>query len=77
MNLSIIMLPMIISGVQFGIIFNILMPDIIIVIFYDVLLGYVVYGLFKKIRMLMEKEKKAKDATAAAEEGPLSATVAP
>jgi uncharacterized membrane protein YfcA len=41
MNLSIIMLPMIISGVQFGVIFNIMLPEIIILIFYDLLLIYI------------------------------------
>ena len=41
MNLAIIMLPMIISGVGFGVIFNIMLPEVVILIFYDLLLIYV------------------------------------
>ena len=56
MNLAIIMLPMIISGVQVGVIFNILLPNVVILVFYDILLVYVFYNLVKKIRAIQAKE---------------------
>mmetsp|Transcript_8356 Transcript_8356/g.13969 ORF Transcript_8356/g.13969 Transcript_8356/m.13969 type:complete len:115 (-) Transcript_8356:841-1185(-) len=40
MNISVLMLPGIISGVSFGVILNILMPSLIIQICYIIILGY-------------------------------------
>ena len=41
LNLGIIMLPLIISGVSFGGILNLIMPQMIIIAFYILLLGYI------------------------------------
>mmetsp|Transcript_5667 Transcript_5667/g.8972 ORF Transcript_5667/g.8972 Transcript_5667/m.8972 type:complete len:237 (-) Transcript_5667:823-1533(-) len=59
MNLSVLMLPMIISGVSFGVIFNIMFPNILIKVFYVVILIYLGFGLFKKGFSLYANEKKA------------------
>ena len=48
LNLAVIMLPLIISGVSFGVILNIIMPDLIIVICFVSLLCYLGHGVFKK-----------------------------
>ena len=56
MNLSIIMLPLIVSGVSFGVILNVIFPEIIIVTLYVCLLGFLGYELFFKARTLYRKE---------------------
>jgi uncharacterized membrane protein YfcA len=55
-NLSIIMLPMIISGVLIGVILNMLMPELVICAAYALLLAYLGFGLFKKGLGLRTKE---------------------
>ena len=45
LNLAVIMLPLIISGVSFGVMLNMIMPDIIIVIAFVGLLMYLGYGV--------------------------------
>jgi uncharacterized membrane protein YfcA len=56
MNLAVIMLPLIISGVSFGVMLNIIMPDSIIVICFVGLLTYLGYGVLKKGLGLYKKE---------------------
>ena len=53
------MLPMIISGVSFGVIFNVLMPSLVVIGFYIVYLGVLGYGVFKKARKLRAAEIKS------------------
>ena len=48
LNLAVIMLPMIISGVSVGVIINIVMPDLVICTFFVVLLSYLGSGVVKK-----------------------------
>ena len=55
-NLAILMLPMIISGVSFGVILNILMPNIIVIITYCLGLIYFGYGVTKKAINLYKTE---------------------
>lgn len=55
-NLAAIMLPMIISGVSFGIILNIMMPELVISALYATLLTYFGFGLFNKGLDLYRKE---------------------
>ena len=45
MNLAILMLPLIISGVSIGVILNILMPNVIIIASYALALIYFGYGI--------------------------------
>lgn len=56
MNLAILMLPLIISGVSIGVILNILMPNIIIIASYALALIYFGYGITKKALALYNKE---------------------
>jgi len=48
LNLGLIMLPMIISGVSIGVVLNILMPSIIIITFFIGLLVFMGVGVLKK-----------------------------
>lgn len=82
-NLAAIMLPMIISGVSFGIILNIMMPELVISALYAVLLTYFGFGLFNKGLDLYGKETQervqarlelVKMASSAANEGGLTET---
>ena len=61
LNLAVIMLPLIISGVSFGVMLNMIMPDIIIVICFVGLLSYLGYGVLKKGLILFKKETAAKE----------------
>jgi len=56
------MLPMIISGVSFGVIINIVMPDLIICAFFVIMLSYLGSGVVKKALKLrgIENEKLSK-----------------
>jgi uncharacterized membrane protein YfcA len=56
LNLAVIMLPLIISGVSFGVILNIIMPDLIIVFAFVALLSYLGRGVLKKGLGLYKKE---------------------
>jgi len=56
-DLAIIMLPMIISGVSIGVIFNIIVSDLIICIFYVLLITGIGIGVFKKALRLYLQEK--------------------
>ena len=56
MNLAILMLPLIISGVSIGVILNILMPNILIIASYALALIYFGYGITKKALALYKKE---------------------
>lgn len=67
MNLAILMLPLIISGVSIGVILNILMPNIIIIASYALALIYFGYGITKKALALYKKEV-ARDKEMAAEQ---------
>jgi uncharacterized membrane protein YfcA len=62
LNLALIMLPMIISGVSFGVIINIVMPDLIICAFFVIMLSYLGSGVVKKALKLrgIENEKLSK-----------------
>ena len=44
-NMAVIMLPLIISGVSFGVILNMIMPDFIISLSFVLLLSYLGYGV--------------------------------
>ena len=59
LNLAVIMLPMIISGVSIGVIINIIMPDLIICAFFVMMLTYLGTGVVKKAIKLrgIENEK--------------------
>ena len=57
MNLTILMLPIIVSGVSFGVILNIIMPNILIVGLYALISIYVSFNLTKKAINLYKKEK--------------------
>lgn len=59
MNLAILMLPLIISGVSIGVILNILMPNLIIIITYALALIYFGYAITKKALALYKKEVAA------------------
>lgn len=56
LDLSTLMLPMMISGVSFGVILNIIMPTIIVVIFYSTVLFYLGIGVYKKAMRLYQIE---------------------
>ena len=56
LNMACIMLPLIISGVSFGVILNILMPDLIIQASFVGLLSYLGYGVLKKAFFLYKTE---------------------
>lgn len=56
LNLACIMLPLIISGVSFGVILNIIMPDLIISLCFVGLLSYLGYGVLKKAIGMRKKE---------------------
>lgn len=47
-QLSMLMLPLIISGVSCGVIANVILPEIIVMIALVLLLGYLSYGMFTK-----------------------------
>ena len=47
-NVSIICLPLIIAGVSIGIIVNIVMPAVIVCLFYVVMVGYFSIGVMRK-----------------------------
>jgi len=57
LNLSIIMLPLIISGVSFGVLLNAMMPSIIIVIVYVTVLSYLGIGVLKKAIIIYKREE--------------------
>lgn len=57
MNLTILMLPIIVSGVSFGVILNIIMPNILIVAVYTLISIYVSFNLTRKALLLYKKEK--------------------
>ena len=57
MNLTILMLPIIVSGVSFGVILNIIMPNILIVAVYTLISIYVSFNLTRKALLLYNKEK--------------------
>ena len=67
MNLALIMLPLIISGVSFGVMLNMIMPDIIIVLCFVGLLIYLGYGVLKKGIGLYKKETEKMKSTAEVE----------
>jgi hypothetical protein len=48
LDLSTLMLPMMISGVSFGVMLNIIMPTFLIVLFYSSVLFYLGIGVYKK-----------------------------
>ena len=50
------MLPLVISGVQIGVIINTVAPNIVIVFCFVLLLGYIGVGLIKKAHFLITKE---------------------
>ena len=52
------MLPMMISGVSFGVILNIIMPTFIIVLFYSSVLFYLGIGVYKKALRLYKIENE-------------------
>lgn len=56
MNLSILMLPLIISGVSIGVILNILFPDLVIIASYALGLAFLGRGVFKKALNLYKSE---------------------
>jgi hypothetical protein len=56
MNLTILMLPIIVSGVSFGVILNIIMPNILIVSVYTLISIYVCFNLTRKALLLNKKE---------------------
>ena len=58
LDLSTLMLPMMISGVSFGVILNIIMPTIIVVIFYSTVLFYLGIGVYKKAMRLYQIENE-------------------
>jgi len=62
MNLSVLMLPMIISGVSVGVIFNIMFPNLVLKVIYVLVVAYFSFGVLKKALSLVEVEKKAKEA---------------
>jgi uncharacterized membrane protein YfcA len=47
-NIAVIMLPLIISGVSFGALLNIIIPNLIVMFFFCALLSYLGYSVFKK-----------------------------
>ena len=57
-SLSILMMPMIVSGVSFGVLLNIIMPTAIIIIVYALILLYLSYGVAKKSCQLWQKENE-------------------
>lgn len=57
LNLGIIMLPMIISGVSCGSILNIMAPQILVIFFYIILLAYIGINLSIKAVSLFKKER--------------------
>jgi uncharacterized membrane protein YfcA len=61
-NLSILMLPMLISGVSFGVLANIVLPEPVVMIVLCLLMGYLSYGMFSKASgMRVEENKKLAD----------------
>ena len=58
LDLSTLMLPMMISGVSFGVILNIIMPTFIIVLFYSSVLFYLGIGVYKKALRLYKIENE-------------------
>jgi len=56
LNLGLIMLPLIISGVSIGVVLNILMPNIIIITFFVIFLVCMGVGVLKKGIALYKKE---------------------
>lgn len=56
MNLSILMLPLIISGVSIGVILNILFPDLVIIVSYALGLAFLGRGVFKKALIVYRSE---------------------
>lgn len=57
LNIGILMMPMVISGVSFGVILNIVTPGMIVIISYVVFLALVLgFGLVKKAFVLRKKE---------------------
>jgi hypothetical protein len=68
-NLTILFLPMLISGVSFGVLCNIILPEPIIMITLCLLMGYLSYGMYNKASTMrvtenekLEEEAKEKDA---------------
>lgn len=47
-QLTMLMLPLIISGVSFGVITNVIMPEVIVIMTLVLVMGYLSYGLFWK-----------------------------
>ena len=48
MNLSVLMLPMIISGVSFGVILNLMFPNALLKIVFVLIISYLAYGVLQK-----------------------------
>ena len=69
-NLASYMQPMILLGTIFGVLLNILLPDILIILFLMIILGFSSYKTFKKARRLAkEAEEKEKEDMGEEEEG--------
>lgn len=61
-NLSILMLPMLISGVSFGVLANIILPEPVVMIVLVLIMGYLSYGMFAKASaMRIDENKKLAD----------------
>lgn len=58
LNLALLMLPLIISGVSIGVVLNLLMPNIILIGFFIAILVYMGYGVLLKGIALYNKEVK-------------------
>ena len=59
LNLSIIMLPLIISGVSIGVIVNLIMPNVVVMACYVVLLTYILFNMVKKTKTIYAKENRS------------------
>jgi len=57
-DLSVIMEPLILGGTIFGVLLNIVLPELVTGILLILLLGYTAYRMFAKAKDIKEKEKK-------------------
>ena len=58
-NLGILMLPLIISGVSIGVILNMIIPQLVVIIFYIVFLGFIGSQLLQRAIAIYKKESEA------------------